>query len=158
MSDLQFRKLRECEIDVRVQSALQNGVILLLYKDARCDMNILEETVGPTNWTRSHQVIDGKLYCTVSLYDEVKQQWVSKQDVGTESNTEKEKGQASDSFKRACFNWGLGRELYTAPFIWVPADKCNIKQDKGKFKCNDKFRVEKISYDSDGCRWSFYYE
>ncbi|CAI3202288.1 hypothetical protein [Clostridium neonatale] len=151
MSDLQFRKLRECEIDVRVQSALQNGVILLLYKDARCDMNILDETVGPTNWTRSHQVIDGKLYCTVSLYDEVKQQWVSKQDVGTESNTEKEKGQASDSFKRACFNWGLGRELYTAPFIWVPADKCNIKQDKGKFKCNDKFRVEKISYDSDGC-------
>ena len=136
MSDLQFRKLRECEIDVRVQSALQNGVILLLYKDARCDMNILDETVGPTNWTRSH---------------EVKQQWVSKQDVGTESNTEKEKGQASDSFKRACFNWGLGRELYTAPFIWVPADKCNIKQDKGKFKCNDKFRVEKISYDSDGC-------
>ena len=121
------------------------------YKDARCDMNILDETVGPTNWTRSHQVIDGKLYCTVSLYDEVKQQWVSKQDVGTESNTEKEKGQASDSFKRACFNWGLGRELYTAPFIWVPADKCNIKQDKGKFKCNDKFRVEKISYDSDGC-------
>ena len=151
MSDLQFRKLRECEIDVRVQSALQNGVILLLYKDTRCDMNILDETVGPTNWTRSHQVIDGKLYCTVSLYDEVKQQWVSKQDVGTESNTEKEKGQASDSFKRACFNWGLGRELYTAPFIWVPADKCNIKQDKGKFKCNDKFRVEKISYDSDGC-------
>lgn len=124
---------------------------MLLYKDARCDMNILDETVGPTNWTRSHQVIDGKLYCTVSLYDEVKQQWVSKQDVGTESNTEKEKGQASDSFKRACFNWGLGRELYTAPFIWVPADKCNIKQDKGKFKCNDKFRVEKISYDSDGC-------
>lgn len=149
--DLKFRKLRECEIDARVQSATQKGVILLLYKDARCDMNILDETVGPMNWTRSHQIIGDRLYCTVSIYDDVKQQWISKQDVGTESNTEKEKGQASDSFKRACFCWGLGRELYTSPFIWIPADKCNIQQDRGKFKCNDKFRVEKITYDVDGC-------
>lgn len=149
MSDLQFRKLRECEIDVRVQSALQNGVILLLYKDARCDMNILDETVGNMNWTREHKRDNAN--CIVSLWDSEKEQWISKEDTGAESFTEKEKGLASDSFKRACFNWGIGRELYTAPFIWIPADKCNIKQDKGKFKCNDKFRVEKISYDSDGC-------
>ena len=149
--DLNFRKLRECEIDARVQSATQKGVILLLYKDSRCDMNLLDETVGPMNWTRSHQIIGDRLYCTVSIYDDVKQQWISKQDVGTESNTEKEKGQASDSFKRACFCWGLGRELYTSPFIWVPAEKCNIQQDRGKFKCNDRFRVEKITYDDNGC-------
>lgn len=149
MSDLQFRKLRECEIDVRVQSALQNGVILLLYKDARCDMNILDETVGPMNWTREHKRDNAN--CIVSLWDSKKEQWISKEDTGAESFTEKEKGLASDSFKRACFNWGIGRELYTAPFIWVSADKCNIKQDNGKFKCNDKFSVEKISYDSDGC-------
>lgn len=149
MSDLQFRKLRECEIDVRVQSALQNGVILLLYKDARCDMNILDETVGSKNWTREHKRDNAN--CVVSLWDSEKEQWIFKEDTGAESFTEKEKGLASDSFKRACFNWGIGRELYTAPFIWVPADKCNIKQDKGKFKCNDKFSVEKISYDSDGC-------
>ena len=149
--DLNFRKLRECEIDARVQSVKQNGLILLLYKDARADMNLLDETVGPMNWTRSHQVIDGRLYCTISIYDDDTKQWVSKQDVGTESNTEKEKGQASDSFKRSGFNWGLGRELYTSPFIWVPADKCNIKQIGGKYACMDKFRVEKITYDADGC-------
>lgn len=147
---LEFRKLRECEIEARVQSVTQKGAILLLYKDSRTDMNILDETVGQMNWTRSHQVIDGRLYCTVSIYDETKSQWISKQDVGTESNTEKEKGQASDSFKRACFNWGIGRELYSSPFIWVPAEKCNIQQDRGKYKCNDKFRVEKITYDSNG--------
>lgn len=75
--------------------------------------------------------------------------WVDKQDVGTESNTEKEKGQASDSFKRACFNWGIGRELYTAPFIWIPADKCNISKRGEKLACYDSFRVTQILYNDD---------
>lgn len=143
---MEFRKLKAEEIDVRVQSAKANGVILLLYKDARCDMNILDETIGCMNWERKHEVIDGRLYCTVSLYDERTNRWVSKQDVGTESNTEKEKGQASDSFKRACFNWGIGRELYTSPFIWVDSKKVNIVQRGNSYACNDKFKVKSISY------------
>ena len=143
---MEFRKLKAEEIDVRVQSAKANGVILLLYKDARCDMNILDETIGCMNWERKHEVIDGRLYCTVSLYDERTNRWVSKQDVGTESNTEKEKGQASDSFKRACFNWGIGRELYTSPFIWVDSKKANIVQRGNSYACNDKFKVKSISY------------
>lgn len=113
-------------------------------------MNILDETVGPMNWKREHTRDNAN--CIVSLWDEEKYQWVSKEDTGTESNTEKEKGQASDSFKRACFNWGIGRELYTSPFIWVKKDDCNmysIKGNNGKdiWKCNDKFEVEKIAYD-----------
>lgn len=143
---MEFRKLKAEEIEVRVQSAKANGVILLLYKDARCDMNILDETIGCMNWERKHEVIDGRLYCTVSLYDERTNRWVSKQDVGTESNTEKEKGQASDSFKRACFNWGIGRELYTSPFIWVDSKKANITQRGNSYTCNDKFKVRSISY------------
>ena len=145
MEKLVFRPLKETEIDVRVQSVTEKGCILLLYKDARCDMNILDETVGPMNWKREHTRDNAN--CIVSLWDEEKQQWVSKEDTGTESNTEKEKGQASDSFKRACFNWGIGRELYTSPFIWVNASDCNIKDNKGKKACNDKFEVEKIAYD-----------
>lgn len=150
MSKLEFRTLKASEIDVRVQSVTEKGLILLLYKDARCDMNILDETVGPLNWQRTHEVVNGNLFCTLSIYDENKKEWVSKQDVGTESNTEKEKGQASDSFKRACFNWGIGRELYTSPFIWVKAEQCNIKpttfNGKTIFKCNDKFEVVSIDY------------
>ena len=115
-----------------------NGLSLLLYKDARCDMNILDETVGPYNWQRTHSRDNAN--CTVSLWDDEKKQWISKEDTGTESNTEAEKGLASDSFKRACFNWGIGRELYTAPFIWVDASLCNL--DKGK--CYDKFKVSGI--------------
>lgn len=150
MEKLVFRPLKESEIDVRVQSVTEKGCILLLYKDARCDMNILDETVGPMNWKREHTRENAN--CIVSLWDEEKQQWVSKEDTGTESNTEKEKGQASDSFKRACFNWGIGRELYTSPFIWVKKDDCNmysIKGNNGKdiWKCNDKFEIEKIAYD-----------
>ena len=124
---LEFRNLKANEIDCRIATIKTNGLSLLLYKDARVDQNILDETVGPYNWRRDHSLINGNLFCTVSLYDSEKQEWVSKQDVGTESYTEKEKGQDSDSFKRACFNWGIGRELYTAPFIWIPSDKCDIK-------------------------------
>ena len=145
--ELKFRTLKESEIDVRVASISDKGLSLLLYKDARCDMNILDETVGAFNWQREHNVIDGRLYCTVSIFDSDKVLWVAKQDVGTESYTEKEKGQASDSFKRACFNWGIGRELYTSPFIWVNATDCNIRDNRGKKACNDKFLVEKIAYD-----------
>lgn len=144
---MEFRKLKESEIECRVQSVTATGLILLLYKDARCDMNILDETVGTMNWKRDHVLINGNLFCNVSIFDKTKSQWVHKQDVGTESNTEKEKGQASDSFKRACFNWGIGRELYTAPFIWIKAADCNIKDNKGRKACNDKFVVEKIAYD-----------
>ena len=146
--NLQFRKLRESEIEARVQSVKANGLVLLLYKDARCDMKLLDETVGPMGWQKEY--LRDNSNCRVSIWDIEKKQWVSKEDTGTESNTEKEKGKASDSFKRACFNWGIGRELYSAPFIWIPAERCNIKQSGNKYICNDKFRVEKITYDDDG--------
>lgn len=140
-----FRLLKADEIDVRVATINENGASLLLYKDARCDMNILDETVGAFNWKREHARENAN--CIVSLWDETKKEWVSKEDTGTESFTEKEKGLASDSFKRACFNWGIGRELYTAPFIYVSADKMEIKEKNGKFTTRDRFSVEKIVYD-----------
>ena len=143
---MEFRPLRKEEIDCRIATIKQNGLSLLLYKDARVDMRMLDETVGQMNWKRSHQIIDGNLYCTVEIWDEAKGQWISKQDVGTESNTEKEKGQASDSFKRAGFNWGIGRELYTSPFIWISPENCNIEEGKnGKLFCYDRFVVDEIT-------------
>ena len=107
-------------------------------------MKILDETVGPENWKRSHELINGNLFCNVSIWDEGKKEWVTKQDVGTESYTEKEKGQASDAFKRACFNWGIGRELYTAPFIWIKSGDVTLAQKNGKSTTYDKFSVEQI--------------
>lgn len=145
---MEFRTLNANEIDCRIATINQKGLTLLLYKDARVDQNILDETVGPMNWQRKH--CRDNANCIVSLWDAEKQQWIEKEDTGTESFTEKEKGLASDSFKRACFNWGIGRELYTAPFIWISADKCNINQGgNGKFQCYDKFIVEQILYDND---------
>lgn len=138
-----FRDLRADEIEVRVAQAKETGVSLLLYKDARCDQTILDETVGPMGWQRHHSRDNAN--CTVSLWDEKKGQWISKEDTGTESNTEKEKGLASDSFKRACFNWGIGRELYTSPFIWINAMDCTALRSTGaKWVCYDTFSVEKI--------------
>jgi hypothetical protein len=142
-----FRDLREDEIEVRVAQATEKGVSLLLYKDARCDQNILDETVGAMNWMRSHTRDNAN--CIVALWDKEKQQWISKEDTGTESNTEKEKGLASDSFKRACFNWGIGRELYTAPFIWVkPENLTGLKQYGDKWRCFDSFDVEAIKIEN----------
>ena len=143
---LNFRTLEADEIDVRVATVNQKGVTLLLYKDARVDQNILDEKVGPMNWQRRHTRDNAN--CIVSIWDSEKKQWVEKEDTGTESFTEKEKGLASDSFKRACFNWGIGRELYTAPFIWIDAENAEIKSgSNGKFQCYDKFIVEQIIYD-----------
>lgn len=140
---LTFRDLRADEIEVRCAQAKQNGVSLLLYKDARVDQTILDETVGAMNWQRHH--VRENANCIVSIWDEKKAQWIDKEDTGTESNTEAEKGLASDSFKRACFNWGIGRELYTSPFIWIKAEDCTaLKQNGQKWQCFDSFEVEKI--------------
>lgn len=145
----EIRKLRADEIEARVGIVKKNGISLLLYKDARCDMNILDETFGIMGWQRKHELINGSLFCTVSIKGE-DGEWIGKQDVGVQSYTEAVKGAASDSFKRACFNVGIGRELYTAPFIWISSDKVNIVEDNGKLKVKDFFHVSYISYDEGG--------
>ena len=136
---MNIRTLKASEIECRIGSVKSNGMSLLLYKDARADMKILDEVFGFDGWERSHEVIDGKLFCTVRVWSEKRNCWISKQDVGTESNAEKEKGQVSDSFKRACVNLGIGRELYTAPFIWID----------GNFDKYEKFDVKEIGYNED---------
>lgn len=143
---MEFRKLKPDEIEVRVGMAKQTGCSLLLYKDARCDMNILDETVGAENWQRDHKELKGNLYSMVGIWDKEKKLWVWKCDCGAESNAEKEKGEASDSFKRACVNWGIGRELYTSPFIWINNQNCKIEKYGNSYKVKDKFKVKKISY------------
>lgn len=163
---MNFRDLTADEIECRVQSVKPNGLVLLLYKDARCDMKILDEAVGAENWQREHYECKGNLFCRVGIKcgahetaDNAKDlivgrpEWVWKSDCGTESNTEAQKGEASDSFKRACFNWGIGRELYTSPFIWIPAENCNIEKKKDRngkevVVCYDKFAVEKIAIEN----------
>ena len=144
---MEFRALTEKEIDARVATVNEKGCSLLLYKDARCDMRILDESVGSERWQRKHELINGNLFCNVGINfpAEDGDHWVWKQDVGTESYTEKEKGQASDSFKRACFNLGIGRELYTAPDIWIPAKHVNLKEGRnGKLTTYDGFYVEQV--------------
>lgn len=134
-----MRTLQANEIECRIGYSTTKGASLLLYKDARVDMRMLDEIYGPTNWERYHEVVNGNLFCTVRVWDNEKGCWVSKQDVGKESNTEKEKGEASDSFKRACFNWGIGRELYTAPFIWINLTDADMTNSKitTKFFCRE---------------------
>lgn len=139
-----FRDLKAEEIECRVSTVNDKGCTLLLYKDARVDMNVLDETYGVAGWQREHTLIGDRLYCTVKIRDNDTGEWIAKQDVGTESYTEKEKGQASDSFKRACFNVGIGRELYTAPFIWVSAQNFNMQTKNGKPTTYDRFAVEDI--------------
>ena len=143
-----FRTLTAREIECRVAQIAKdgNGLTLLLYKDARCDMAILDETVGAMNWQRTHARENAN--CIVSIWDAEKGQWIAKEDTGTESNTEAEKGLASDSFKRACVNWGIGRELYTAPRIWINKGAgCSINENgRGGYACYDRFDVAEIAY------------
>lgn len=145
---MEFRKLYADEIDVRISTINEKGASLLLYKDARVDQNVLDESFGIFGWQRKHELIGDRLYCTVSVKNPDTGEWISKQDVGTEPYTEKEKGQASDAFKRACFNLGIGRELYTAPFIWIGAESFTIKTgNNGKPATYDRFNVQSIGYE-----------
>ena len=148
---IKFRELTADEIEVRVAQAKINGVALLLYKDARVDMRILDETVGQECWQKEFFECKGTLFCRVGIraFADLQngadmESWVWKSDAGEPSSTSAQKGEASDAFKRACFNWGIGRSLYTAPFIWVKSEHANIKQNGSKFQCFDRFRVAKI--------------
>jgi hypothetical protein len=149
MKMCKFRDLRADEIECRIQQVKEKGLVLLLYKDARVDMNILDETVGSSNWQNKFYEHKGILFCSLGIntnyeHPELPDRWVWKDDAGVESNTEAEKGNASDARKRSGFAWGIGRELYSAPFTWIPSEKCDIKQTNSGLKCYDKFIVEKI--------------
>ena len=151
MENKKIPPLTAQDVECRVQQITENqngyGAILLLYKDARVDMKILDQVYGEMNWQRKHTVINGQLFCSVLIWDESKKQWIEKQDVGTESATEAEKGRASDSFKRACFNVGIGRELYNAPFIYIKLDAAEVrKNSKGKPTTYTRFNVTEMEY------------
>ncbi len=147
---LEFRLLRADEIECRISQVGAWGVQLLLYKDARADMNLMDECVGAENWQRKHEVINGNLFCSVGIRvvrEDGSAEWIWRQDVGTESNTEKEKGQSSDSFKRACTCFGAGRELYTSPSMFVkPKDLKKLEEKNGRWTCKDRFEVTDIRY------------
>ena len=146
-----FPKLKAEEIDVRIGQIYDSYITLLLYKDARCDQNRLDAKYGPMGWQSRYHIIDGQLFCEILVRDNNTGEWVGKMDVGTPSNTEAEKGRASDAFKRAAVCWGSGRELYTAPEIRVYAKDTEIKpNNKGKQVCYDKFTVKAIGYDERG--------
>lgn len=157
--DIKFRGLYPDEIDLRVGNVSVKGATLLLYKNARVDMTLLDQVVGPLGWQRDHKEVKGNMYCGIGI-DNGKD-WVWKWDCGTESNTEAEKGESSDSFKRAAFNWGLGRELYTAPVVFIP---CETVPDGNKYKLKNKYEfwdtnVSKIEYEEkDGARRISYLE
>lgn len=146
-----FRLLKADEIECKVKKVTNTGAILLLYKTARTDMDLLDETVGAENWTDRYEEIKGNLYCEIGIWNDERKEWVWKQDCGIESREDGEgnekKGEASDAFKRAGFRWGIGRELYTAPFIWIPADRVNIDASSGRPRTNDSFSVTSIGYD-----------
>ena len=155
---MEFRELKAEEIDCRVASIDKSWCTLLLYKDARVDMNVLDETVGSMNWQKHYSRDNAN--CTVSIWDKEKNQWIEKEDTGTESFSEAEKGLASDSFKRACFNWGIGRELYTAPTIFItprkdmgsvkkPGEESNeFFERNGKYTTKTRFYVDYIDYEN----------
>lgn len=146
--DKRIRLLRADEIECRVGTISEKGLSILLYKDARVDQNILDEIFGMFGWTRTHEKIGDSLFCTVSVRGD-DGMWISKMDVGTESFADPVKGAASDSFKRACVNFGIGRELYSAPFIWITAEKVMIQRENNRWITKERFHVSRIEYDDE---------
>ena len=150
---IEFPLLKADDIEVKVKQVKKNGAIALLYKTARTDMRLLDEAVTPLGWEDDYREIKGNLYCTIRIFDEENGRWVSKTDCGIESREDGEgnekKGEASDAFKRAGFKWGIGRELYSAPFTFLSVQtKMN---DRGTYELANKlerYHVAKIEYDT----------
>ena len=141
-----MRTLKPDEIECRVNIINEKGLSLLLYKNARTDMNILDE-VYPDRWACEYREIKGNLFCGISV--KINDEWITRWDCGVESredgNGNEKKGEASDSFKRAGTKWGIGRELYTAPkMIWIGASDYEGKEVKGKLTTYDTFSVTEI--------------
>lgn len=149
---MEVRRLQAKEISCRVQQINENGLSLLLYITSRAAMNLLDDTYGPLMWKRESKEVNGEERCVVSVYNKEIGEWISRDDVGTASYTEKEKGRASDAFKRACVNFGIGRELYSAPYIWITNAQAHIKKKKDRdvYYTYDKFAVKSISYNGKG--------
>lgn len=146
-----FRLLRAEEIEVRVKQASEKGISALVYKTSRVDMDILDETVGAENWADDYREIHGNLYCGIGIRPAPGQPFVWKWDCGIESREDagnEKKGEASDAFKRAGVKWGIGRELYTAPFVFlsVPTVKDGVRyRPKDPFA---RYDVAQIGYDA----------
>jgi hypothetical protein len=147
---MKFPILTKEQIEVRIAQVKKNGLSLLLYMDARAAAQLLDDAVGCLNWKCSYMCIDGKMFCRVEIWDESKKEWIAKENVGTESYSEAEKGQASDALKRAVATWGV-RELYTSPFIWIKSTDCNISSEN-KLACYDKFSVSDIEIEEQSRR------
>lgn len=144
------RPLDISDVDFRVQSINNGGyATILAYKDARVDMKRLDEVAGPAKWKKDYSVINNQLFCGVSIYDGEISQWVTKWDVGTESMTEKEKGLASDAFKRSCFNWGIGRELYDYPMISIKLNSDEWSKDSGRPKQTYNLKIREWRWHSE---------
>ena len=137
MKELRFPLLTKDDIELRIGQMSKDGTkaSLLLYQDARCAMKYLDQVVGAMNWQKRYYEVRGLVLCSIGIYDEERKEWVWKDDTGSSGSIEEEKSIISDSTKRAVVAWGLARELYTAPDIWV---KINSKYDK--------FKVASISY------------
>ena len=130
-----MRPLNANEVEVRIGTVGAKGVTMLLYKNARVDRAMLDEEFGRMNWQCKYSEHKGNLFCSIGVYDPDKKEWIWKEDCGTESNTEKEKGEASDAFKRAGFRWNIGIELYSSPFIFLPV--ATVENGKGGYRLNN---------------------
>lgn len=152
MKTLNFPLLNADQIEVKVKQVKAKGAVMLLYKTARTDRDILDDVVGPMNWVDDYKEIKGNLYCGIGILDDERNEWIWKWDCGIESRADDEgnekKGEASDAFKRAGFCWGIGRELYTSPFTFAKVE--TEKNDRGLYELKDKFmrfKVAEIAYE-----------
>ena len=135
-----FSELKAEEVGARVNCTKENGLSLVLFIDARTVMDKLDEAVGPMNWKREHRTVGDSIYCKISIRNNETGEWISKEDVGSASPASAEKGESSDSFKRAGVCWGIGRELYSSPFIWIKKGDYQTQNDTFKvtaFECTN---------------------
>ena len=148
---LEFRDLRPEELEVRVGNTLKNqkgetyAFQVMIYKTARADMQVLDETLGVFGWKNNYYQVKNTMVCSISIWDSEKQQWINKDNGGDDDfNTEQIKAELSDSMKRAGFNVGIGRKLYTLNKLYMVIEISEENTTKSRYAVQD------IEYDKLG--------
>lgn len=139
---------KEIPFKWRVQSANQWGASCVAYIDARDVQDLLDEVCGVDGWQVKYKEHKGNLFCSIGIYNGQVEEWIWKEDCGTESNVEKQKGEASDAFKRAAVMWGVGRFLYHKTIVKLP-----VKEKNGKFVPYSESRKKFITSQDDITAW-----
>ena len=137
-------RIQQCGITKDRDGNEKPWAMVLCYVQARAIENRLDEVVGANNWQTEFRADGPNIICKLSIWDNEKNQWISKENGASETEIEAFKGGISGALKRcASHGWGIGRYLYELDTTFAD---CSLEKQTGKGWNKAKTKDGKIIY------------